>query len=357
MAHYSFSAAAGPLPASVAATVSEACRDWQGGGSILGLSFVSERFKALQAATETTLRRLLAIPEDFHILFLSGGASTQFAAVPLNLMAGKGATYIDSGHWSRRARDEAARYGTVRTLPLAALAAHASGECRTGDAYWHVTSNETANGLQLPEFPSLPVPLVADMTSDFLTRPIAFDRLAVAYAGTQKSIGVSGLTVVIIHNDMLGRTAPETPRVLDYTVQAAANSRFNTPPVFAIFVLHAMLDWIATQGGIAAMAASALRRSAAVYRAIDGNPHLQASVPPALRSRINPCFHLADPGKTAHFLAAAQATGLHDLNGHPDVGGIRGSLYNGLSEAAFTALTAFLKAYTAPATIPGTDTP
>lgn len=356
MAHYSFSAAAGPLPASVAATVAEACRDWQGSGSVLGLSFVSERFKALQAATETALRQCLGIPKDFHILFLSGGASTQFAAVPLNLMAGRIATYIDAGHWSRRARDEATRYGTVRTLPLAALASVRS-ESVNDNAYWHVTSNETANGLQLTEFPCLPAPLVADMTSDFLTRPLPFDRLALAYAGTQKSIGVPGLTVIIIRDDLLGRAAPATPRVLDYTVQAASHSRVNTPPVFAIFVLHAMLDWIATQGGIAAMAAIAQRRSAAVYQAVDGNPHLRASVPPAFRSQINPCFQLADPRKTPHFLAAALAAGLHDLHGHPDVGGIRISLYNGLSEAAFTALTEFLVAYTAPTTMNGTNTP
>ncbi len=348
MERYSFSAAAGPLPASVAATVAEACRDWQGGGSILGLSFVSDRFKALQEETGNALRQLLAVPKDFHILFLSGGASAQFAALPLNLMAGKVATYIDSGHWSRRARDEAARYGPVQTLPLAALANYADPECLTRDAYWHVTSNETANGLQLRDFPALPVPLAADMTSDFLTRPIDFKRLALVYAGTQKSIGVPGLTVVIVRDELLGRAAPTTPRVLNYTTQAAAHCRVNTPPVFAIFVLHTMLDWIATRGGIAAMAAATRRRSAAVYQAVDNNLHLRATITPILRSHTNPCFSLANSDNAPHFLGAAQAAGLDDLNGHPEVGGIRVSLYNGLPEAAVTALTAFLHAYAPP---------
>lgn len=342
---YSFSAAAGPLPAPVAARVAEACRDWQGGGSILGLSFVSERFKALQQDTESALRRLLAVPEGFRILFLSGGATAQFAALPFNLLAGGRAVYLDSGHWSRRARDEAARHGPVITLPMAGLAAYDGWQGVEAPAYCHLTSNETADGVQWAEVPALPVPLAVDMTSDFLTRPIDFGRVALAYAGTQKSIGVPGLTVVILREDLLGRAAPTTPRVLDYTVQAAAESRVNTPPVFAIFVLHAMLGWIADQGGVAAMAAAARRRSGAVYWAVDENPAYRALVPPQQRSRINPCFRLADEAATAAFLGAAQAEGLLDLRGHPDVGGVRVSLYNGLPDDAVAALVGFLGDY------------
>ncbi len=346
MSRYSFTAAAGPLPAEVGAAVAEACRDYEGCGSILGLSFVSERFKRLQQETEAALRRLLAIPQHFRVLFLSGGATAQFAALPFNLLAGRTAVYVESGHWSRRARDEAARHGPVTTLPREGLASFAAwGSGADAAAYCHITSNETADGTQYGEYPEVPVPLLADMTSDFLTRPIDFGRVALAYAGTQKSIGVPGLTVVILRDDLLGRAASTTPRVLDYTVQAAADSRVNTPPVFAIFVLRAMLAWIEAQGGVTAMAAIARRRSEAVYAVVDGHPAYLAVAPAALRSRINPCFRLAEAAQTADFLAAAEAAGLHDLKGHPDLGGLRVSLYNGLPEAAVAALTGFLEDY------------
>lgn len=342
---HSFAAAAGPLPDPVARQVAAACRGGAEGPSILGLSFVSERYKTLQRDTEAALRRLLGIPEVFRVLFLSGGATAQFAAVPLNLLAGGRAVYVESGHWSRRAREEAGRYGVAIALAADVVAEWAGWRAGPPPAYCHLTSNETADGVQFSDYPAVPVPLAVDMTSDFLTRRIDFDRVALAYAGTQKSIGVSGLTLVIVREDLLGRALPATPRVLDYARQAECDSRVNTPPVFAVFVLKAMLDWIEAQGGVSAMADNARRRSGAVYWAVDDNPALRAFVPPERRSRINPCFHLADPGDTAHFLAAAAAAGLDDLQGHPALGGIRASLYNGLSEAAVTALVGFLDAY------------
>ena len=340
MLHHSFSAAAGPLPRDVAAAVGEACRDWGGRGSVLALPFVCDGYRALQRETETRLRRLLAIPEQFKVLFMAGGATAQFSLLPLNLLAGREAAYVESGHWSRRALLEACRYGQVRRIAMTGGRLPDPGAWNVeGAAYCHLTSNETADGWQLRAIPDVPVPLVADMTSDLLTRAIPFDRLALVYAGTQKAIGIPGLTLVIVHEGLLGRAHPLTPRVMDYGAQAAADSRLCTPPVFAVFVLDAMLRWIEERGGVAAMAWAAERRSAAVYAALDhSDGFYRPAVQGAHRSLINACFHLPDPALTAGFIARAQAAGLSDLQGHPEVGGIRVSLYNGTPDAAVASL-------------------
>jgi phosphoserine aminotransferase len=344
MRRHSFAAAAGPLPPEVAAEVGAACSDWNGRGSVLALSFVSEPFRALQRSAEVRLRRLLAIPPQFRVLFMAGGASAQFALLPLNLLDGLGAAYVETGHWSRRALQEAGRYGPAwRAAVAGATLPDTEAWQLDGAAYCHLTSNETADGRQFQRLPALAVPVAADMSSDFLTRPIDFERVALVYAGAQKSIGVPGMTLVILREDLLGRAHPATPRVMDYTAQAAADSRLNTPPVFAVFVLDAMLRWIEAHGGVPAMAQAAQRRSAALYAALDGSadfyrPALQGSE----RSHINPCFHLPDPALTEAFIAGAEAAGLTDLRGHPDVGGIRVSLYNGTPDAAVAALLDFM---------------
>lgn len=335
---HSFTAAAGQLPAEVAAEVAAACQSWRGGGSVLGLSFVADAFRELQHDTELRLRRLLAIPDDYRVLFMAGGASAQFSLLPLNLLAGRGAVYVDSGHWSRRAAAEAGRYGPVTVVAE-------GGEWPVdAAAYCHLTSNETADGRQFREFPALPVPLAADMTSDFLARAIDFDRLALVYAGTQKSIGVPGLTLVIVRDELLGRAHPATPRVMDYAAQAAAASRLNTPPVFAIFVAHAMLGWIERQGGVAAMAQAAARRSREIYQVIDASAGFyRCRIEPAQRSLINVCFGLGDERLTESFLDAAEGRGYSGLRGHPEVGGLRVSLYNGTPDSAVAGLAALMR--------------
>ncbi|WP_343035971.1 3-phosphoserine/phosphohydroxythreonine transaminase [Aromatoleum toluvorans] len=344
---FSFSAAAGPLPDEVAADVAAACR--AGRGSVLSLPFTSPAFRALQEETEACLRRLLAIPDRFRVLFLAGGASAQFALLPLNLLGtARQASYVDGGHWSRRAIAEARRYAEVSIAVQASGRIPDVGEWRVDPraAYCHVTSNETADGLQFRELPVLPVPLVADMTSDLLMRPLDFARLSLVYAGAQKTIGTPGLTLVIVDERLLGRARPETPRVMDYAAQAAADSRLCTPPVFPIFVAHRMLHWIEARGGVAVMAEAARRRSDAVYAALaEGAGTYVMPVDRASRSHVNPCFRLADEAQTALCLQAAEAAGLHDLRGHPDVGGVRVSLYNGVADAAVDALVAFLRAF------------
>lgn len=360
---FSFSAAAGALPDAVAHEVGAACRP--GPGSILSLPFTSATFRSLQADTEACLRRLLAIPEHFAVLFIAGSASAQFAQLPMNLLgqpadadapdAGVGAPvralYLDSGYWSRRALAEAQRYGDVQVRVVATDddAASDTPAAAPDDrrlAYAHFTSNETADGVQFRAWPELDVVLTADMTSDFLTRPLDWRRLGVVYAGTQKTIGTPGLTVVVVRRDLLNRARADTPRMMNYAALAAADSRLCTPPVLPIFVAHRMLHWIEDAGGVAAMASCLAARSAAVQGVIDdvnAGAFYTQRVAPAWRSQVNPCFDLPDRECCEDFLAAAQAAGLRDLHGHPQRGGVRVSLYHGLPDAAVDALVTFMR--------------
>ncbi len=366
---FSFSAAAGPLPTAVADEVAEACRP--GPGSILSLPFTTSAYRSLQAETEACLRRLLAIPDEFVVLFMAGGASTQFALVPMNLYGadtGTRAVYIDSGHWSRRAIAEARRHCPVHVCALAALTAAwggggvpetAAAQARVGmsvledavgyrPAYVHVTPNETADGLQFARLPVTQAPLVADLTSELLTRAIDWQRLDVGYAGTQKTIGTPGLTLVIIRRSLLGHARAGTPRVMDYGAQAEAESRLCTPPVLPVFVAHRMLHWIEAAGGVAAMAVRLAHRHALVTAAMAAGEDVglyRWSAPSAWRSQVNPCFQLPDEETARRFFAAADATDLHDLGGHPERGGVRLSLYNGLADDAVAALAGLLSGF------------
>lgn len=338
-ATFNFSAAAGPLPAPVIEEVAEACRDWRGQGSVLSLPFTTDACAALMADTRALLREILAIPESHDILFLQGGASAQFGLVPLNLLGDKTeAAYLGSGHWSRRAIAEAQKHCGVQILsdPTTPLN---PARC----AYLHLTSNETADGLQLHDLPPVAVPLAADMTSDFLTRRLDWSRLDLAYAAMQKTIGVAGLTVVVLRRGLLGRARPSLPPVFDYTAQAAANSRLNTPPVFALFVTHAMLAWIGSQGGLASIEAAVCERSARVYGVLGQYPltyHLPLAV--EQRSRTSLCFGVHGSDGVAAFLAAAQDRGILGLAGHPHAGGLRAANYAGTSDAAVDRLCRFL---------------
>jgi phosphoserine aminotransferase len=338
-APFNFSAAAGPLPAPVIAQVAEACRDWRGQGSVLSLPFTGEACAALMVESRALLREILAIPDSHDILFLQGGASAQFGLVPLNLLGDNSeAAYLASGHWSRRAIAEAEKHCTVHVIsdPTAPLD---PDRC----AYLHLTSNETADGLQLHELPQASVPMVADMTSDFLTRRIDWLRVDLAYAAMQKSIGVAGLTILVLRRELLGRARPGVPPVFDYRAQAAAGSRVNTPPVFAIFVTHAMLAWIADQGGLGPLEAAVVRRSEHVYTVLDAHPgtfHVPA--PRERRSRTSLCFGGPGPGGNEACIAAAAARGILGLAGHPQAGGLRAAIYAGTSEAAVDRLCDFL---------------
>ncbi len=270
------------------------------------------------------------------------------------------ALYIDSGHWSRRAIGEAQRFGRIGVLDVHALARDTDGdgglqlapECAHAHdrriAYVHVTPNETADGLQFPALPKTAAPVVADLSSELLTRTLDWQRLSLAYAGTQKTIGTPGLTLVVIRRALLDRARTDVPRVMDYAAQAAAESRLCTPPVLPVFVAHRMLHWIEAAGGVGAMSARLERRNALLAAAMaegEAGGLYRRHVPEGWRSRVNPCFHLADDALCDRFLAEAEAAGLRDLRGHPACGGVRISLYNGLADAAVEALADFLFAF------------
>lgn len=348
-----FNFAAGPavMPTTVLAQAQREFLNWNGSGiSMLETPFTGDAFKAVLKQARESLRSLLNIPENYHILFMHGGASAQFSLVPLNLLgAADRADYIETGYWSRKTMREASRYCNVN---IAASSSDTSFD-RMPDtwcldpsaAYCHITSNETANGVQFYDISATnDLPLVADMTSDFLSKPIDVQRYGLIYAGAQKNIGPAGLTVVIIRDDLLGRAHPTTPAVFNYQTQAEAGSMLNTPLTFAVYLTGLVFRWIAEMGGVVAMAHNGEQRSTRLYQAIDASDGFyHCSIQPAYRSRMNVCFTLDNDALTIPFLNAAAKKGLINLKGHPMVGGIRASLYNAMPDAGVTALIAFMQ--------------
>ena len=354
---FRFSAAAGPLPDAVLDRVQRELRDWRGNGaSVLALPFTSKAFRDLAAEAVANLRALLAVPDNYRVLLMHGGASAQFAAVPLNLLRGRGtASYVDTGYWSGKAIAEARRYCKVNVAASSAATGYdrvpdpALWTMDAGVAYCHITSNETAHGLQYRSPPDTgDVPLAADMTSDFLTQPLEIPRFGLIYAGAQKNMGIAGLTVVIVREDLLGHAHPCTPSVFDYGVQAKHSSLYNTPPTFAIYLAGLVFKWLQAQGGLATMEESNRRKSAWIYTAIERSEGFyRCQVQPEWRSQVNVCFQLANETLTPTFLEAAQCAGLFQLAGHPNAGGVRASLYNAMPEEGAEALARFMETFAA----------
>ncbi len=353
-----FNFAAGPaaLPEAVLERAREELLDWQhSGGSVLELSHRSEAFVELATATERKLRALLALPEDFAVLFLHGGARGQFAAVPMNLLgATDGADYLHSGYWAAGAIDEARRYCVPHTVDVrcrregrAALDDLSDWRPSSGAAYVHYTANETIGGLQFQTPPDtgvdpLTLPLVADMSSELLTRRLDWSRLGLVYACAQKNLGPAGLTVVLVRRALFGRARPETPSVLHYQCVDAASSMQNTPPVFSWYITALMLRWIGEQGGLDAMEQCVQRKSAQLYAALDQSDFYDNPVHPSSRSRTSVPFLLAKPELEGDFLRESTHAGLLNLKGHRSVGGMRACLYNGVPEQAVAALVEFM---------------
>lgn len=349
---HNFSAGPAALPESVLARARDELLDWEGrGASVMELSHRGEAFKAMAGRAEADLRELLAIPDDYRVLFLPGGAQVQFSMLPMNLLGGRDAAdYVITGHWSEVARKEAERYcragiaASAADNGFTAIPEPAEWRRDPGAAYLHYTPNETIHGLEFPGVPEIEdVPLVADMTSSILSRPVDVARFGVIYAGAQKNIGPAGLTVVIVRDDLLARAAATTPKVFEYQRQAEAGSMANTPPTFSWYVAGLVLQWLKEQGGLAAMEAVNRRKADKLYRAIDASGGFYNNpVPPRFRSRMTIPFTLADPSLDEAFLREAEADGLHALKGHRAVGGMRASLYNAVPEAAVDALVAFM---------------
>lgn len=340
------------LPATVLERAQSELLDWQGGGmSVMEVSHRGKPFVACAARAEELLRELMGIPENYRVLFLQGGASGQFDAIPMNLtQPGDTVGYLNTGQWSAKAIKGAQR----QALQVSVLADEATSNYTTvpaagsypvdpGFAYLHYTPNETIGGVEFDHVPETgEVPLVADYSSTILSRPVDVARYGLIYAGAQKNMGPAGLCVVIVRDDLVGNARATTPSVLDYGQMAASDSMLNTPPTFSIYLLGQILEWISELGGLGAMAERNRAKAEALYGTIDASDYYSNPVAPQVRSWMNVPFLIADPALNATFVAEAAAAGLKNLAGHRSVGGMRASIYNAMPMAGVQALIEFM---------------
>jgi phosphoserine aminotransferase len=328
--------------------------DYHGSGmSVMEMSHRGSHFMSIIAKAETELRALLDIPADYRVLFLQGGALAQNAVVPLNLLPPDGiADYIDTGHWAQKSIAEARKYGRVSVAASSADENYTYAPPRStwrlarDASYVHVTTNETIGGVEYFDVPDTgAVPLVADASSHILSRPLDVAKFGVVYAGAQKNIGPAGLTVVIVRDDLTGRARAECPSVFDYAVQAKADSMFNTPPTFAIYLAGLTFEWLQAQGGLAAIERANIAKAETLYAEIDRTGFYRNPVRRSDRSRMSVPFFLRDERLNEPFLEGARARGLAQLKGHRAVGGMRASLYNAMPLAGVLALTDWMREF------------
>lgn len=350
---YNFCAGPAAIPEDVLEQAQSELLDWQGRGlsSIMEMSHRSSEFIAVAEEAEADFRELLSIPTNYKVLFVQGGASSQFSAVPLNLLNGnKQADYINTGMWSKKAIDEARRYCEVNVVAssedknFSYVPAQSQWQLNPQAAYVHYTPNETIGGVEFNFIPDVgDKPLVADMSSTILSRPLDVSRFGVIYAGAQKNIGPAGLTVVIVREDLLGHADAVTPTMLDYKIAADNDSMYNTPPTFALYLSGLVFKWLKQNGGLSAMAEINRNKAEKLYQAIDGSGFYSNPVAVNDRSWMNIPFTLADASLDATFLKQADENGLLNLKGHRSVGGMRASIYNAVSEQAVDALIDFMQ--------------
>jgi phosphoserine aminotransferase len=352
---FNFSAGPAVLPAEVLQRAKEELVDWQGSGmSVMEMSHRGKEFIAIAQKAEADLRELLAIPSTCKVLFLQGGASAQFAMVPMNLLRGKKkADYINTGEWSKKAIKEAQKYGTVNVAASSEASKFTRAPLQSewkldpDAAYVHYTPNETIGGVEFfwtPETGN--VPLVADMSSTILSRPIDVAKYGVIYAGAQKNIGPAGLTIVIVREDLLGHALPGTPSMCDYRIHADHESMYNTPPTYAWYIAGLVFEWLKQKGGLKGMAQINERKATKLYAYIDASGGFYRNpVDPACRSWMNVPFTLKDANLDEPFLKGAKAAGLLQLKGHRSVGGMRASIYNAMPETGIDALLDYMQEF------------
>ncbi|WP_028303283.1 3-phosphoserine/phosphohydroxythreonine transaminase [Oceanospirillum maris] len=351
--HFNFCAGPAALPEAVLKKAQYEMLDWQGRGlSVMEMSHRSDDYVAIASQAEKDLRGLLNIPDNYKVLFMQGGASSQFAMVPLNLL-GHGGTpnYIETGVWAGKAIKEASRYaeglhvaGSSKAQGYTCVPAQNELKLTDDAAYLHFTSNETIGGLAFDYLPETDgVPLVCDMSSDILSKPLDVTQYGVIYAGAQKNIGPAGLTLVIIRDDLLDQVMPATPSMMNYRICAENDSMYNTPPTYGWYLAGLVFDWLKNDiGGLEKMAEINTRKANKLYQAIDNSDFYANPIAIANRSQMNVPFTLADAALDKVFLQESEAAGLLNLAGHRSVGGMRASIYNAVPEAAIDALTAFM---------------
>ena len=353
---FNFSAGPAVLPEPVLRQAAAEMLDWQGSGmSVMEMSHRGREFMRIAAQAQADLRALLAVPADYQVLFMQGGAIAENAIVPMNLLRGHAsADYIDTGAWSQRSIAEARRYGGVNVAASSADSGYTTIPPRDSwrldpdAAYVHICSNETIGGVEYAEAPDVgAVPLVADMSSSILSRPVEVAKYGLIYGGAQKNIGPAGLTIVIVREALLGQALPCTPSAFDYRIVADNDSMFNTPPTYAIYIAGLVFQWIAAQGGLAAMEALNRRKAALLYDELDRSAFYRSPVAPDCRSLMNVPFKLADERLDAAFLQGAEERGLMQLNGHRLAGGMRASIYNAMPIEGVQALVAYMREFAA----------
>jgi phosphoserine aminotransferase len=351
---FNFSAGPAMLPAEVLARAGDEMLDWQGTGmSVMEMSHRGPEFISITDEAESDLRGLLAIPANYKVLFLQGGATLQFAQVPMNLLHGKGkADYVLTGEWSKKAIKEAKLYcdAAVAASSEERNFTYAPKEWRVreGAAYVHYCSNETIGGVEFHSIPYTgPVPLVADASSHFLSRPVEVSKFGLIYAGAQKNAGPAGLTFVIVRDDLMGKAAKGTPTVMDYKLQADAGSMLNTPATYAMYVAGLVFKWIKQQGGLISLEKKNIEKAKLLYDFLDASSFFRNPVAKEDRSRMNVPFTLSKPELDPVFLKGAEERGMVQLKGHRSVGGMRASIYNAMPLEGVQSLVQYMKDFEA----------
>ena len=359
---YNFSAGPATMPAAVLQRAADEMLDWpfpdgrRSGMGVMEMSHRSEAFGLILEQALADLRELLAIPEHFRILFMQGGALAENAIVPLNLSRGEAAGFVVTGSWSQKSLAEAGKYCQAQLVATCdgytGIPDPAGWHIDGRNRYLHICSNETIHGVEFHTLPDLAalgcdIPLVIDFSSHVLSRPIDWSRVGLAFGGAQKNIGPAGLTLVVVREDLLGQALPACPSAFNYEIVAKNNSMYNTPPTYAIYMAGLIFQWIKARGGVAAMEAQNIAKAELLYHFIDQSAFYRNDVDPAVRSRMNVPFFLADESRNATFLEGARERGLLQLKGHKSVGGMRASIYNAMPLAGVQALVDYLRDFEA----------
>jgi phosphoserine aminotransferase len=351
---FNFSAGPAVLPEEVLSRAGDEMLDWRGSGMcVMEMSHRGKEFMSIAAEAEQDLRVLLSVPANYKVLFLQGGATLQFAQIPMNLLAGKGrADYVVTGEWSKRAVKEAQGYCDVHIAASSEdknfTYAPSIWNVRPDTAYVHYCSNETIGGVEFHSIPKIEkAPLIADASSHILSRPLDVAKFGLIYAGAQKNLGCAGLTIVIVRDDLLGKAAKGTPTVMDYKLQAAADSMLNTPATYAMYVAGLVFKWLKTQGGLAAVEQHNIAKAQLLYDCLDKSSFFKNPVEPSDRSRMNVPFTLKNGALDVAFLKGAEERGMVQLKGHRSVGGMRASIYNAMPVEGVLQLVAYMKEFEA----------
>ena len=346
---FNFSAGPAMLPAEVLSRAGDEMLDWHGSGmSVMEMSHRGKEFIGIAAEAEKDLRELLAIPASYKVLFLAGGATLQFAQVPLNLLAGKGkAAYVATGEWSNKAIKEAKAFCDVHIAASSEdkkfTYAPKKWDVRKDAAYVHFCSNETIGGVEYHTLPQSPVPIVADASSHFMSRAIDVSKYGLIYAGAQKNVGPAGLTIVIVREDLIGSAEKHTPSVMDYKKQAEAESMLNTPPTYSMYIAGLVFKWLKALGGIAEIERRNIAKAKLLYDFLDTTQFYGNPVAKEDRSRMNVPFTLRDAKLDEEFLKGASKAGMVQLKGHRSVGGMRASIYNAMPVEGVQRLVEYMK--------------